>query len=191
MSDFDEALEVGWSHYKNGNYINAIAELQKASIDGPQAAFANFRMGCCYRSLGIRSLALDHFANAVSLDPNQAHYHRELGRQVAFCGSPIGALEHFATSLELDPLVPLTYHEIGACLSFLGNAELALFSYTICAVLCDCAPADYKTDVSFTLLTRSMLNIKTFRSGCINHRFYSFQLNICAKPIARVETLVA
>ena len=161
MSDFDEALEAGWNHYKNGNYVNAIVELQKAAVNGPQAALANFRIGFCYRGLGIRSLALDHFAQAVSLEPDQAYLHRELGRQVAFCGSPLGALEHFATSLELDPLVPLTYHETGACLFFLGNADLALTSYTMCGVLCDCAPPDYKTDVSLTLFTQSMLNIKT------------------------------
>ena len=161
-SDADKRLEKGWALYKEKKYKDAAKELKKALVGSSQPALVHFRLGFTYRLLQKSDRALDHFSRAVAIAPDEAHYHREVGRQVAYNGDRRGALNHFAASLELEPMDPLTYHETAACLGSLGYLDFAMICYTVCGVLCDIAPADYDTGISFSLFEKSVLQLRDF-----------------------------
>jgi len=166
----EAATEVGWKAFNENRFKDAAALLEKATLLYPDSAIAHFRPAFSYRMLNRHDEALAHFNLAAQMDPDDAGYRYQIGKQKAMRGDFIAALPHFADSLERDSMRIGAYHDAGACTARLGYLELAVLLYTTCGVLMGVAKSiGFRHDVSEG---QYLTTVDTLR-GMLGDRYYA------------------
>lgn len=91
MSDYFAArLEAGRIHLERGRLTQAVTAFRQASYDPAYAARAYNGMGVAYAQIGRQDLARRYFAMAVSADPQDERFARNLAR---LDHAPVGGME--------------------------------------------------------------------------------------------------
>jgi tetratricopeptide (TPR) repeat protein len=77
-------------------------------------------------SSGKFNEAVDHYREALRLQPDHAASHCNLGRLLASRGDLQAAATHYETAIELDPRLPEAYSNLGTLLISFGHTRAAI-----------------------------------------------------------------
>jgi tetratricopeptide (TPR) repeat protein len=120
--DHTAALALyGITLYELHDYLGAITHLRKSAAKDPQNAEVVVRLAACTERMAIYDEALKIYLQAVTLRPDSANLHTNLGRMYAMFGQEAQALECFARAIELDPSNANTFFNAADVLYRLGE----------------------------------------------------------------------
>lgn len=132
------------------DFPSAIPLLEKIASAKPKDALPHFELGFAYSSLNKNPQAIEEYRRAISLDPNLAPAHLNLG--IALLDSDAAAAaDSFRRAAELLPNQPRPIYLLGQALDRSGKRSEAIDKYRAAAAL---APKD---DAIFFALARALL----------------------------------
>lgn len=94
---------LGFAHYNQGRYHDAIAAYKQALGQDPRYLQAHFRLGEAYYALDKLDLAIAAYQQAQALAPGEALIHYQLGLCFMKKDQKHKAIEAFAESIRLAP----------------------------------------------------------------------------------------
>lgn len=94
---------LGFAHYNQGRYHDAIAAYKQALGQDPRYLQAHFRLGEAYYALDKLDLAITAYQQAQALAPGEALIHYQLGLCFMKKDQKHKAIEAFAESIRLAP----------------------------------------------------------------------------------------
>ena len=115
--------------YQQGEYAQALAELQQAIRDAPDEAGLHVSLGSTLTRLGDLAAAERAFARALELDPSSALAAFNLGALAARTGDERRAIAHYETALAIDPGRLATRFNLANSLFRSGRFEAAADAY--------------------------------------------------------------
>ncbi len=101
--ELKQHFDAGSAALKEGNYAQAITELQQAATLDPSQDVVLAMLGDAYAANKQNNEAVDAYQKALALRPENASYHNNLGNALAKAGKGPEALEEFRKAAELEP----------------------------------------------------------------------------------------
>lgn len=125
--DFSEKfyLSLGIQEAHQGNYPEALRNLDEVLIFNKQSAIAYFYKGVVYQSLSDEENAIDSYTKSINLDKKMIDAYFNRG-QILFKKEPKKALDDFVSAVALDPKFLDAYYSIAVIQRQLGQYEEAL-----------------------------------------------------------------
>jgi tetratricopeptide (TPR) repeat protein len=96
-------LMIGWLHFNEQRYQQALPFLEKANQLNPEEANANYLLGKTYFELERNEEALPPLENAIRLDPSHADSHFILGYVHSKLGDSDKGEKEFQKAVDLNP----------------------------------------------------------------------------------------
>ena len=103
MMEEKENLRAGLEAFQVGDWDMAVRELELATRDDPDDAYAFSFLGTAYVQQGRQNLAIGAFKKAAELDPKSARAHYNLAQACESAGVLTEAWFEYRKALELDP----------------------------------------------------------------------------------------
>ena len=107
---------------RNADYRSALAIWQTTVATAPQNARAHQNLGKAYEEDGQTVPALQHYAEAVQLDPKDPQNRFALATGLAQIGKVEAAVEELKTAIFLWPDYADAHYNLGVALTRLGHA---------------------------------------------------------------------
>jgi predicted O-linked N-acetylglucosamine transferase (SPINDLY family) len=120
-----EAFETARKHYEIGDWPGAEGLCRQVLQSAPDHPGAWHLLGLIAARTGRNDLAIDHFREAVRLDPNRAEAHCRLGYALLRKGDPESAVASLQRALAINAGYPEAHHCLGAALLSLGRPREA------------------------------------------------------------------
>ncbi len=125
-ADAKPYVQRGIRHYRQKNYTEALAELNKAVAIDPQSAEAHYLRGRTLLGLGKVEQGADDFKTAVKLKPDYSEAYDHLGWLAAKQGQVEEGIGYLTKSIELKPDNAWALHNRGRLLFAKGDAAGAM-----------------------------------------------------------------
>jgi len=103
MTEERETLRAGLEAFQVGDWDTAVSELELATKEEPDDAYAFSYLGAAYVQQGRQNLAIGAFKKAAQLDPKSARAHYNLAQACESAGVLTEAWFEYRRALELDP----------------------------------------------------------------------------------------
>lgn len=91
-----------------------------------KSSVAHYNLGKTVGSRGNLEEAIEHYRQALLIDPGYAKAHNNLGNALFVRGEFDEAIEHFRQALKIDPAHAKAHYNLGAALASRGNSEEAI-----------------------------------------------------------------
>lgn len=118
----------GIIYYQQNLIDDAIEALQEAIKIAPTTAFHN-NLGTFLEAAGRQDEALQHFNQAIALQPDFAKAHNNIGNVYQRQGEILKAKSSYQEALRLDSNLPVTHSNLGHIFKDLGELEEAIYHY--------------------------------------------------------------
>ena len=115
--------------FSQGRMQEVIDKIQVLDIKYPNIPFLFNILGACHKNLGNLALATKIFEHAISLKPDYAEAHYNLGVTLKQDGQLITAVESYKKAIALLPDYADAHNNLGTTLSALGQKDDAIKCY--------------------------------------------------------------
>ena len=115
--------------FSQGRTQEVIDKIQVLDISYPNIPLLFNILGACHKNLGNLALATKIFEHAISLKPDYAEAHYNLGVTLKQDGQLITAVESYKKSIALLPDYADAHNNLGTIFKELGEIEDALEIY--------------------------------------------------------------
>ena len=130
------ALQEGLAHYQNGAYQSAFDCFEAARLRSPREPDAWYLSGLATLQLKQHDEAVKRIRHALSLSPDNAFYHLNLGNALQTAGQADEAEFHFRQALKIDPAFAAAHHNLANLLVSLQREDEAVGEYDQ-TLICD------------------------------------------------------
>ena len=190
-----EQINTVMTLYSSGKINEAIAAIKALNENFPNVPLLFNILGACYQSLKQFDASIKMFETAVSLKPDYAEAHFNLGVVLKVSGRPNLAVESYKKAIELLPNYLGAHNNLGNALKQIGKLEEAVISYqNAIAIKPDYAEAYNNLGITFMSLERLDEAVKSYEMAIsINSEYFDAHNNlaIVLKKLKRlVEALV-
>ncbi len=128
--DNDQLLvELGWLHYRTGNYQKANQSLTRAVAVNKLNPAAHFNLGLVYRETGLLQKAVEEFRRTLELDPESKYAYFELGKVYFSQEKWDQAAAQFRYAADKDPAGADNHYWLGQAYEMMGKNEEARAAY--------------------------------------------------------------
>ncbi len=110
-------------------YRGEITLFQATLGKNPDCWLAHTNLGLTLFDAGRLPEAIEHFHQALRLEPNDAKVHNNLAVALAQAGRAQEAIEHYQQALHINPNYPEAHNNLGALLADKGRTEEAIEHY--------------------------------------------------------------
>jgi tetratricopeptide (TPR) repeat protein len=114
--------------YSNGQFQEAIDKIKALNQKYPNVPLLFNLIGACYKELGQLEGAAKMFEVAVSIKPDYAEAHFNLGVILNVLGQDVDAVESYKKAIAITPNYPDAHNNLGTALHDLGNLEASIES---------------------------------------------------------------
>jgi Flp pilus assembly protein TadD len=111
---------------RNRDYRSEVAVWQAAVDTFPKNSIAHYNLGIMLSDAGRTDEALEHYQEALRLQPDYAEAHANLGSVLARLGRTDGAIDHYQQALRLTPDDAETHNNLGLVLAGIGKTDEAI-----------------------------------------------------------------
>ena len=154
--------------FSKGRMQESIDKIQVLDINYPNIPFLFNMLGACHKNLGNLALASKFFEHAISLKPDYAEGHYNLGVTLKQDGQLITAVESYKKAIALLPDYADAHNNLGTALSALGQKEDAIKCYEkVIAINPNYAEAHYNLGSILKGLGKLEAAIKSFEAALI------------------------
>jgi len=115
--------------YSNRQYQEAIDQIKSLNESYPNIPFLFNLIGACYKSLGHLEGAAKMFETAVSIKPEYAEAHKNLGITLRDLGQLDNAVESLNNAIAIDPNYVDAHYNLAITLKDLNHLDKAVKSY--------------------------------------------------------------
>ena len=181
--------------YSSGKINESIVAIKALNEDFPNVPLLFNILGACYQSLKHIDASIKMFETAVSLKPDYAEAHFNLGVVLKVSGRPNLAVESYKKAIALLPNYLVAHNNLGNALKQIGRFEEAVISYqNAITIQPDYAEAYNKLGITFMSLWRFEEAVKSYETAIsINSEYYDAYNNLAMalKKLKRLdETLI-
>jgi len=177
--------------YSSGKINEAIVAIKALNEDFPNIPLLFNILGACYQSLNHLDASIKMFETAVSLKPDYAEVHFNLGVVLKVSGRANLAVESYKKAIALLPNYLGAHNNLGNALKQIGRFEEAIISYqNAITIKPDYAEAHNKLGITFSSLGRLEEAVKSYESAIlINTEYYDAHNNlaIVLKKLKRLD----
>ena len=115
--------------YSNGQYQEAINQIKVLNESHPNTPFLFNLIGACYKAIGQLKGAAKMFETAVSIKPEYAEAHKNLGITLRDIGQLDNAVESLNNAIAIDPNYVDAHYNLAITLKDLNHLDKAVKSY--------------------------------------------------------------
>ena len=161
-----EQINAVMNFYSNGKINEAIVAIKALNEDFPNVPLLFNILGACYQSLKQFDSSIKMFETAVSLKPDYAEAHFNLGIVLKVSGRPNLAVESYKKAIVLLPNYLGAHNNLGNALKQIGSLEEAVISYqNAIAIKPDYAEAHNNLGITLMSLERLDEAVKSYESA--------------------------
>jgi tetratricopeptide (TPR) repeat protein len=125
LEKIDSVIEL----YSNGQIQEALETIEALSKDFPNNPLLLNISGVCYAGLSLMDDAVKSYEKAVSIKPDYADAHFNLGNILRDLGDLDGAIKSFVKTIEIMPEYDEAQYNLGVTLQELGQLDEAIEQY--------------------------------------------------------------
>jgi len=175
-----EQINTVMTLYSSGKINEAIVAIKTLNEEFPNVPLLFNILGACYQSLKQFDASIQMFETAVSLKPDYAEAHFNLGVILKVSGRPHLAVESYRKAIVLLPNYLGAHNNLGNALKQIGNLEEAVISYqNAIAIKPDHAEAYNNLGITFMSLGRLEEAVKSYDNAIlINSEYYDAYNNL-------------
>ena len=177
--------------YSSGKINEAIVAIKALNEVFPNVPLLFNILGACYQSLKQFDASIQMFETAVSLKPDYAEAHFNLGIVLKVSGRPNLAVESYKKAIALLPNYLGAHNNLGNALKQMGQLEEAVVSYqNAIAIKPDYAEAYNNLGITFMILGKLDEAVKSYESAIsINTEYYDAYNNLAIvfKKLKRLD----
>ena len=189
-----EQINTVMTLYSSGKINEAIAAIKALNEDFPNVPLLFNILGACYQSLKQFDPSIKMFETAVSLKPDYAEAHFNLGVVLKVSGRPNLAVESYKKAIELLPNYLGAHSNLGNALKQIGKLEEAVTSYqNAIAIKPDYAEAYNNLGITFMSLRRLEEAVNSYEKAIsINSEYYEAHNNLAMafKKLKRLDKVL-
>jgi Flp pilus assembly protein TadD len=108
------------------HWRNSVTVFSRALAVGGGSSSMHNNLGLALQLEGSVDEAIDHYHQALELDPNYAKAHNNLGNTLVLKGNPNEAISHYRLALEANPDFAEAHYNLGNMLQSQGEYEEAI-----------------------------------------------------------------
>jgi len=123
-----DQLDSVYALYSNGQFQEAIDKIKALNEKYPNVPLLFNLIGACYKELGQLDGAAKMFEAAVSIKPDYAEAHFNLGVILKALGQDVAAVESYKKAVAITPNYPDAHNNLGTALHELGHLEASIES---------------------------------------------------------------
>ena len=166
--------------YSSGKINEAIVAIKALNEVFPNVPLLFNILGACYQSLKQFDASIQMFETAVSLKPDYAEAHFNLGIVLKVSGRPNLAVESYKKAIALLPNYLGAHNNLGNALKQIGRLEEAVVSYqNAITIKPDYAEAYNNLGITFMILEKLEEAVKSYESAIlINTEYYDAHFNL-------------
>jgi len=175
-----EQINAVMTLYSNSKINEAIVAIKALNEDFPNVPLLFNILGACYQSLKQFDASIQMFETAVSLKPDYAEAHFNLGVVLKVSGRPNLAVESYKKAIALLPNYLVAHNNLGNALKQIGRLEEAVASYqNAITIKPDFAEAHNNIGITFMILGKLEESVKSYQSAIsINSEYYDAYFNL-------------
>ena len=175
-----EQISYVMTLYSSGKINEAIAAIKTLNEDFPNVPLLFNILGACYQSLKQFDASIKMFETAVSLKPDYAEAHFNLGVALKVSGRPNLAIESYKKAIALLPNYLGAHNNLGNALKQIGKLEEAVISYqNAIAIKPDYVEAYNNLGLTFMGLDRLDEAVKSYEMVIsINSEYFDAHFNL-------------
>ena len=129
MATIPEALGLARQHHRAGRLREAEKAFRQILQAQPGHPEALHYLGVIAYQVGRHDLAVDYIGKAITLNPQAAEYHNNIGQAYRALGRLDEAVAHYRQALALKPDRAETFSNLGVALKAQGKLDDALAQY--------------------------------------------------------------
>jgi len=175
-----EQIDSVMSLYSSGKIIEAIDLVKNLNKDFPNVPLLFNILGACYQALKQLDTSVKMFKTAISIKPDYAEAHFNLGVVLRILGRPKLAVESYKKAIAHFPYYLSAYNNLGNALKQIGELEEAIVSYqNAINIKPDFAEAHNNIGIVLKDLGRLSESVKSYEAAIlINPEFYDAHFNL-------------
>jgi protein O-GlcNAc transferase len=190
----NEQINAVMTLYSSGKINEAIAAIKALNENFPNVPLLFNILGACYQTLKQFDVSIKMFETAVSLKPDYAEVHFNLGVVLKVSGRPNLAVESYKKAIELLPNYFGAHNNLGNALKQIGRLEEAVISYkNAIAIKPDYAEAYNNLGITFMSLRRLEEAVNSYEKAIsINSEYYEAHNNLAMafKKLKRLDKVL-
>ena len=175
-----EQIDAVMTLYSSGKINEAIVAIKTLNEEFHNVPLLFNILGACYQSLKQFDASIQMFETALSLKPDYAEAHFNLGVILRVSGRPNLAVESYKKAIALLPNYLGAHNNLGNALKQIGRLEEAVISYqNAIAIKPDYAEAHNNIGIVLKDLGRLSESVKSYEAAIlINPEFYDAHFNL-------------
>ena len=175
-----EQIDAVMTLYSSGKINEAIVAIKTLNEEFHNVPLLFNILGACYQSLKQFDASIQMFETALSLKPDYAEAHFNLGVILRVSGRPNLAVESYKKAIALLPNYLGAHNNLGNALKQIGSLEEAVISYqNAIAIKPDYAEAHNNIGIVLKDLGRIEEAVKSYGNAIsINPEFYDAHFNL-------------
>ncbi|HHH42017.1 MAG TPA: tetratricopeptide repeat protein [Chloroflexi bacterium] len=190
-----ELLERGVALLDQGQYEEALAELEKALELAPEDANVHANLGTAYANLGRTEEAIAEWQEAIRLNPDHYLAHYNLGVVYNDLGQTEEAIAELQEAIRVNPDYAPAHRELGLAYAEMGREEEAIAEYQE-ALRVDPDNVEVHVDLGISYAKQNRLDeaiAEWERALQINpdHAFAHYNLGVAYANLGRAAEAVA
>jgi len=191
MNLSNEQINPILSLYNSGQFKKAIDAIKELNQEHPNVPLLFNILGACYQSLNQLDAAAQMFETAVSIKPDYAEAHFNLGVVLKASDQPNLAVESYKRAITLLPNYLVAHNNLGNALKQIGKIEEAVISYqNAITINPEFAESHNNLGVALHALKRFNEAVKSYEIAVsINPEYYDAfnNLAVVLKKLNRLE----
>jgi len=175
-----EQINAVTTLYSSGKINEAIVAIKTLNEEFPNVPLLFNILGACYQSLKQFDASIQMFETAISIKPDYAEAHFNLGVILKVSGRTHLAVESYKKAIALFPGYFSAYNNLGNALKQIGELEEAILSYqNAITINPDFAEAHNNIGIVLKDLGRLSESVKSYEAAIsINPEFYDAHFNL-------------
>jgi tetratricopeptide (TPR) repeat protein len=118
-----------WTFERNTVWSDEVTLLRDCILKSPQKARPHYNLGIALAEIGQADEAIEHYRQALRINPGYASAHTNLGIELYRRGKVDEAFDHYAKALKINPDFENAHMQLGIALAGIGRIPEAIDHY--------------------------------------------------------------